>query len=68
MECRTEFSDFSGIGFHIFNIKLQLIAISNCCDKSDGLSHVELRAVSSAQITFTQNIIRKTIKVEKRER
>ena len=35
-------------------MKLQLIDsyISTCCGKSDGLSHDELRAVSSAQIAI----------------
>ena len=42
-------------------------AISNCCDKSDGLSHDELRAVSfSSDSNLTQNIIRETIKLEER--
>ena len=31
--------------FHYFKIKLQLIAVSTCCDKIDVLLHDELRAV-----------------------
>ena len=38
----------------IFKIKLQLIAISTCCKKSDSFSHDELRAISSAQIAVLQ--------------
>ena len=44
--------------FHIFKIKSKLI--STCCDKSDGLSHDKLRAVSDskilAQITILHRI------------
>ena len=49
--------------FHNFGLKDQIIKIYTCCDRSDGFSHNELKAVSSAQIT--QNIIRETIEVEK---
>ena len=42
--------------------------ISDCCDKSDHLSHDYLRAVSSAQIAdLTQNIIKEITEVEKKE-
>ena len=43
----------------IFKTKLQFLnyKISTCCNKSDGLSHDELKAVSSAQIV----ILRRTL-------
>ena len=44
--CRISFSDIPGIGFSYF------FFISTCCDKSDGLSQDELRAISSAQIVI----------------
>ena len=49
------------VHFHNFKIKIQLI-FSTCCEKSDGLSHDELRAQN-----LTQNIIRETIKVAENE-
>ena len=47
-----------------------LIQITTFCYKSDVLSHDNLSAVSSAQIieqNLTQNIIKDTIKAEKKE-
>ena len=56
MDPELHFLIFLVLHFHIFKIKLQLIGvtsyISTCCDKSDGLSHDELRARSSAQIAI----------------
>ena len=67
MDAELHFLIFLVLHFHIFQIKFQLIGltsrISTCCNKSDGLLHDELRALSKH---LTQNIIRETIKVEKR--
>ena len=68
--CTTASSVFLVLHYHIFKIKLQLIGltsyISTCCDKSDGLSHDELRAVSSDS-SLTKNIIKEIIKVEEKK-
>ena len=56
----------------IFKIKLQFVGstVVHYCDKTDGLSIDELRTLSSAQIVgyLTQNIIKETIEVKKRDR
>ena len=56
---------FLALHFHNVKIQLQLIVISSCCGKSDGLSHDELRAASSTQ--KAESIIRETNKVEKQK-
>ena len=44
---RIAFSDISGIAFSYFYDQ-----ITTCCNKSDGLSHDELSALSSVQIAI----------------
>ena len=43
-------------------------AISTCCDKSDGLPHDELRAVSSDQIAMLNRVILSRRQLKEKEK
>ena len=57
------FSDTSGIAYSYFKNQ-----IATCCDKSNDLSHDELRALSSSQIAILHRTSSgKQLKQEKKE-